>query len=666
MENVHLTDSLNLKINPTLERIFMLLEEGDFWRADNLCSQLLDQIPRCAEAYVGKLMAEIQIRKPEDFLTTDIPYTKSSNFQHAINYSTDPLRKFLMFAPYENFYLRGNRMMQSAKSEAEFRQAGEIFKSISSYKDSSERFQQCSNSAEISRKNSIYDRAVSNAAMDQISTLKSAIEDFKSIPGWKDADQQVISCNNRLQQLETKRKRNSKNLLKFSIIICALVLGFYLIKKCVIPPIKTNIQYQQAISLMNNKDYQGAIFAFELLNGYKDSLLQIEECKMAIQNQKYEEAFTLFQKGDYEAAITAFRSLNGYKDSAAQIENCEIAIKDQKYGLALTYYNEGDYDKAISAFEKLDGYKDSLEQIELCETAIKDQKYNAAFTLYENGNFEEAIAAYTALKGYKDSSAQIEVCKTAIKDQEYDAALALYTAGDYLLAYPALIELNGYRDSTEKAKSIYREYKISEFRNAKVRDYVLFGTYEQDNKTTNGNEDIEWQILAKENNRVLIISRYALDCQRYDNSNTLYSGVFVTWENSSLRQWLNSTFIDIAFNSTEQEMILNSNVIADKNPEYQTDAGNDTVDKVFLLSITEANKYFTDRSRKIEPTNYVKQKYLYSSFNNDGCQWWLRTSGHNNECAAYVSTNGRVNYSGLQVDNSNTMIRPVLWINTNP
>lgn len=665
MDTVNLSDSLHLKTNPTLERIFMLLEEGDFWRADNLCSQILDQLPRCAEAYVGKLMAEIQICIPEDFLTTNKPFTTSNNYQHAISYSIDPLRNFLIFAPYENFYLRGVTQMQSAGTEAEFLQAGEIFKSISTYKDSSERIRQCHILAEISRKNAVYDRAISSLKLDQISSLKSAIADFESIPGWKDVDRQVVSCKNKLHQLEAERKKNLKRLEIASIIICTSVIVFFLVKNFVIPPISIQLQYNRAVSLMNNEDYHGAISAFKSLNGYKDSNKQIEACTIAIEDQLYEEAISLYQEEKYTEAISAFQSLDGYKDSNAQIQLCEKGINDQKYDSALILYSNGNYEQAIIAFTELNGYKDSLAQIELCQTAIKDQKYNEAFTLYSNGNFEDAITAFQALNGYKDSRSQIDACKTAIKDQEYDAALVLYTAGDYLSAYPALIALSGYKDSTEKANSIYREYKLSELRNANVRDYVLLGTYEQDNKTSR-KEDIEWQILVKESDRVLLISRYALDCQRYDTSNTLYSGVFVTWETCSLRKWLNNTFIGTAFSSVEQEMILSSTVTADSNPETRTESGNNTVDKVFLLSANEANKYSSDGSRSAKPTAFAQKGDLFSDFHPDSCNWWLRTPGLNNAWAATVSAyGGRIDLHGNQVDDLNTMVRPALWISLN-
>lgn len=662
MENIPLVESLNLKKNPTLERIFMLLEEGDFWRTDNLSSQLLDQMPNCAEAYVGKLMAEIQIHIPEELLTTNFPFTTSSNYQRAINYSNDPLRNFLIVAPYENFYLRGIKIMQSAKSVADFHQAAEVFQTISTYKDSAERIRQCNLLAEACRKDAIYDRAISYKNFDQISTLKSAIKDFESILGWKDADRQVIFCKNKLHQLETERAKNLKLLKTASIIICTSVIVFFLVKNYVIPPITANLQYNRAVSLMNAENYPGAISVFKSLNDYKDSNEKIEACTIAIKDQLYEEAISLYREEKYTEAIPVFQSLDGYKDSFEQIQLCETGIKDQKYDSAFTLYSNGNYEQAIAKFQELNGYKDSLVQIEICQTAIKDQKYDEALILYSSGNYEDAIAAFQALNGYKDSRVQIEACRTGIKDQEYDAAIALYTAGDFLSAYPALIALKGYKDSAEKANSIYREYKISELRNANVRDYVLLGTYEQDNKTSR-KEDIEWQILAKESDRVLLISRYALDCQRYDTSNTLYSGVFVTWETCSLRKWLNSTFIGSAFSSVEQEMILSSTVNADPNPETKTEYGNNTVDKVFLLSVNEANKYFSDGSRSAKPTAYAQKGDLFSDFHPDSCYWWLRTPGFTNEYAARVSAyGGRIDLTGIQVDDLNTMVRPALWI----
>ena len=109
---------------------------------------------------------------------------------------------------------------------------------------------------------------------------------------------------------------------------------------------------------------------------------------------------------------------------------------------------------------------------------IPNSNYNAAVELMDSGKYEEAIAAFGAMDGYSDSEDKIEECKKAINDSAYKAELKL-------------------------------------LQSVSVGDTVCFGTYEQDNDTSNGTENIEWKVLAKENNKVLIISKYALDCQVY-------------------------------------------------------------------------------------------------------------------------------------------------------
>ena len=58
---------------------------------------------------------------------------------------------------------------------------------------------------------------------------------------------------------------------------------------------------------------------------------------------------------------------------------------------------------------------------------------------------------------------------------------------------------------------IIPKQKINKIKTANVGDIIVVGTYEQDNNTSNGKELIEWLVLAKENNRVLVISDKALD-----------------------------------------------------------------------------------------------------------------------------------------------------------
>ncbi len=62
------------------------------------------------------------------------------------------------------------------------------------------------------------------------------------------------------------------------------------------------------------------------------------------------------------------------------------------------------------------------------------------------------------------------------------------------------------------------EYGLNAGSTYKVGDIVNFGHYEQDGNTANGKEEIEWEVLKVESDRMLVISKYALDCKKYNET----------------------------------------------------------------------------------------------------------------------------------------------------
>ncbi len=214
------------------------------------------------------------------------------------------------------------------------------------------------------------------------------------------------------------------------------------------------------------------------------------------------------------------------------------------------------------------------------------------------------------------------------------------------------------QDTSESSRQ-----EIKELKEASVGDYVLFGTYEQDNNTENGEEDIEWLVLAKEEDRILVISKYALDCQPYNAS---YSNI--TWQTCSLRKWLNDIFLSTAFTDEEKARIPQITVDAARNSFFHTDPGLSTIDQVFLLSEREANHYFsTDEERKCEPTEYAiakgtRKNNTYKLNGRDTCWWWLRSPGYDSDRAAGVRHDGAVWTDGNNVTFEGNAVRPALWI----
>ncbi len=636
-------NSGNANTAPLLKRAFIYLEDGEWNSADEYCEKVLDQDPENALAYLGKLMAELHVRKQDALRDQAEPFDGHNNYQKVLRFADDKLRGTLTEyiehintrnenARLEGIYSSAKSKMTSAKTEGEYKQAASQFEVIGDYRDSAILASECYEKAEVARKDSILSDAKSKMTGSVISNYESAIKLFESISGWKDADEQIYNCKKKIEiaeaeRLERKRraeiarveaeKRAKRNAIIKIPIICAViafVIAFVIVLNVVIIP-----------------------------------------------NAKYNDAVALMDAGRYTVAISAFTALDGYKDSAAQIQKCETAIIDGKYNDAVALMNSGKYLDAIYAFTSLDGYKDSESQIQNCRTAIKDIKYNDAVALMDEGKYIEAISAFTSLDGYKDSESQIQNCETAIKDIKYNDAVALMDEGKIVEAYEALIALDGYKDSAEKASSIFGEYFKEKNGQIEIGEYITFGTYEQDNNTTNGKEDIEWLVLDKKDGKVLVISKNALDCQQYNVSYT-----DVTWGTCSLRKWLNNDFISSAFTDAEKSLIPTVTVSADKNPIYGTNPGNATHDKVFLLSITEANKYFSyDSARQCEATAYAEAQGAYVSGSNGNCWWWLRSPGYYQDCAAGVSLGGYVSENGLSVDNCHDAVRPALWIDLN-
>ena len=346
---------------------------------------------------------------------------------------------------------------------------------------------------------------------------------------------------------------------------------------------------------------------------------------------------------------------------SALLLTTKVIIPNGKYNDAVALMDAGKYEEAIAVFEAMEGYKDSINRIDECKTAILDNKYNDAVVMMDAGEYENAIAAFYVLNGYKDSTTKIKECEIAILDSQYNNAVALMDAGKYYDAIVVFSQLDGHKDSITKIDQCYStmlgEDKWKALRDATIGETITFGTYEQDNDNTNGAEDIEWLVIDKQGKRILVISKYALAFQPYHT--TLDES---TWETCSLRHWLNHDFFNEAFSATELLLIPAVCVSADQNPDYSTNSVWPTEDRIFLLSVKEANTYFaSDDARECLATDYADpQRGYLNRYGN--CKWWLRTTGKYKNHACYVELLGEVNTVGAYNTYYQSAVRPAMWI----
>ncbi len=190
---------------------------------------------------------------------------------------------------------------------------------------------------------------------------------------------------------------------------------------------------------------------------------------------------------------------------------------------------------------------------------------------------------------------------------------------------------------------------------------VVLGAYEQDGIKSNGPEDIQWRVLEARGDYALLISQDILDARRYNNQRTE-----VTWEECTLRKWLNSDFYESAFSEEEQEAILTTTVDNSReqgNNGWRRSGGNETEDKVFLLSYAELRKYFDrDRERICKPTEYATYRGVWTDKNGTS-HWWLRSPGATQFYSAYCSYKGNV--SSTWNTNDAIGVRPVIRVDLN-
>ncbi len=247
------------------------------------------------------------------------------------------------------------------------------------------------------------------------------------------------------------------------------------------------------------------------------------------------------------------------------------------------------------------------------------------------GNYDLANQQYSKL--YKITGDETLVEKQCIA--HYKAAMAAAEDGDYKTALSKLVycSQHDYSDSKEQVL----KFEKLQLANANIGNEVSFG----------GDGGMKWYVLAKDGNQVLLFKKYALDLKSLTPGMTelpaFDSAGGSTWETSSLREWLNGEYLEYKFSDIEQQAIVNSEVEAEDNVIYRTSAGNDTVDKIFILSASEYQKY----------------AHLFNKTENP---WWTRTPGNAEGSMTFVDRFKNIMYYGYDVRSQNITVKPVIAV----
>ena len=213
-------------------------------------------------------------------------------------------------------------------------------------------------------------------------------------------------------------------------------------------------------------------------------------------------------------------------------------------------------------------------------------------------------------------------------------------------------------------------------------DCVYFGNYWQNDTNGDGVADendekqpIKWRVLSVDGDDAFLLADQNLDIEYYNESET-----DVTWETCTMRSWLNGydasfnvdsidyssdNFIDAAFTSAEQNAIRQVTVANEDNPRYGTEGGNDTNDKVYLLSIEEASNVSYGFNNVLDVASMTRVATNTAYVAGEGSRdvfWWLRSPGLSGYSVVTVNCDGYYGFN-LIVDSEDAKVRPALHLN---
>lgn len=247
--------------------------------------------------------------------------------------------------------------------------------------------------------------------------------------------------------------------------------------------------------------------------------------------------------------------------------------------------------------------------------------YEQAEEAMRLGNVQEAIDQFSVLWYYKDAAARAtELVASAQKDD-------------------ALLQT---------------------IQNAQLGDTLCLGRWEQDGWSENGPEPIEWLVMGEDDGLLLLMSKNILDSVPFNETTEK-----VTWEDCTLRSWLNETFYADAFSQDEKLFVAKSVVNTADNPVSHTKGGEKTEDHVFILSFNElivcsaANPNLEDLSAA--PTRYAIDQGAEYNSEWKSAAWWIRMPGLEQSCAGYCDMTGNPLYN-CPVSRKGLGVRPAIWV----
>ena len=355
----------------------------------------------------------------------------------------------------------------------------------------------------------------------------------------------------------------------------------------------------------------------------QESLYQKAMAKLAADDLIVQPAYKI---SNYKTAAAMFAEVGDYLDAPEKAAWCnEAAGKAQELAREAKYHaaayrmemaqTAGEWEHLAKEFEQLKDYRDAAQKATLC----RDREHKLE---RKQKSVMSCVLAVLAALIVAAGAAHYTGFFRYVKGRFWLQAGSYETAGQLFEGMP------GFLDSDRLAEKCL----LLKLRKTKIGADVSFGT-------------CKWKILDREKGQVRLIA------SDIGSEHLFHAAAFhktreaVSWETSSLREWLNTEVLETIFTDAQREMLVLQESGPSENALYGTSYPQKTQDYLTLLSAEE-----------IESGKYAQ------GIGELGHDYWLRTPGNAMDCVAYMNSDHVIRAYGVPADDADMMVRPVILV----
>ena len=656
VERVLTHDGGDAETRALLKRAFMFAEDGDFASASDYCEKVLDRDPECADAYLGKLLADFRVESRQALRDVENVFVDNANYQKYMRFSGSEGKAEME----ECLYHIAQRAMDAATDEESYRSAAEQFLLIKGIKDAEQKYIECMEKAEYCRQDAIYMEAQS--AFDRARTenaYKNAAAIFASIPGFRDADERHDRCieaadiaakeamyimaQNTYAKIDPELNKDGLYTKQFLNSLYSAEqlfnrIGNYKDSEQKLHAVLTmKARIIELDKLANKRNKRRRTIATSVVIGVIVAVIAIAIINHATWEHRISTAYKEAVEGEFDKAFKLLEKAGSGSASRDMAVIAERLEKSEEYLAAAAVYsalgdnatadrmtytyariklNEGKYLTAYKAFCELDA-NEYAEVGSLKESAY----YNYGKEQMAKGNYQNALMVFNSMQYYEDAAA------LAI-EANYRYGMKLIDEGKTAEAHKTMVEVAmNYKLNPVIAAAA----QVQQLRGAKVGDTVIYGGLTIDGNITSY---CSWKVCSKKGGKLLLLSNNAVGYMNYASS----------WNKSKIRSWLNNVFYNNYFTDDTRDQIVKTKITA-----ANVSGAKNTNDYIFILSKSELEKYCSNSYK----TPNVSIAY------------WLRSTSESSLNGKvvnfYVDILGNIT-SRTGISSYSYGIRPAMWV----